>query len=341
MTHKKGCEFLYGFISVSPGFVMTCPDHFFGEREQLSVFHKGEIPLHEALQQNYDLRMQAIDGLKNNKKTPCDNCTFLKNGNFPDKPSINHISLPGRFKGQFCNFSCIYCNVKSTKESNIRVIDVLTQISELYPDAKLKIDFCSGEFFIKPDATEVLEFCYKKGYVVNFLTNGSVYNDAIAPIAKAGNVDHINISLDSGTAKTYAHIKRVDCYNETLENIKKYSNLKIPLVLKYIMLKGINDNKADVEGFLKIAIKYKTSVAISCNQFDVEKRLNNKTMKMVMHLIKGCNDAGLNIIFYHDFFHPDDVIVIREAIGGRFRSKLKEFIKKIPLTVYIYNKIKK
>ena len=67
----------------------------------------------------------------------------------------------------------------------------------------------------------------------------------------------IIISLDSGNRNLYKKIKRVDCFDNVINNIKLYSSAeysKDNTFLKYIILPEINDNKKDFIQFLDVAL---------------------------------------------------------------------------------------
>ena len=62
------------------------------------------------------------------------------------------------------------------------------------------------------------------------------------------------VSLDCGTKETFQKIKNVDAFEQTIENIKKLrDNSNLSLMLKYIVIKGINDNPEELKSFLNIS----------------------------------------------------------------------------------------
>ena len=52
----------------------------------------------------------------------------------------------------------------------------------------------------------------------------------------------------------FQKIKNVDAFEQTIENIKKLrDNSNLSLMLKYIVIKGINDNPEELKSFLNIS----------------------------------------------------------------------------------------
>lgn len=316
--YKFGCEFLYEKISITPLSVMTCPDQFFGKRSSFNVLYSDRDTLKSALEENLRRRNEAVQALADNEKPPCGSCQHLRWGRFPEKPAVFRVSFSGAFDGEHCNLSCCYCNMQKHTKPSMRLIDAMRAMGEFFQGVKLNINFTTGEFFIKRDCDEILEFCRTRDYLVNFTTNGSVYRDAVAELAASGNIDHMNISLDSGTPETYAKIKGVDCFGRTVGNLEKYHELHIPLVLKYILLEGINDNTADIDAFFRIAGRLEASVAISTNQYVKNSRLKPESMDLIERLIHKCRSSGLTVIPYRDFFNLEDVRALDAILNTEF-----------------------
>ena len=107
------------------------------------------------------------------------------------------------------------------------------------------------------------------------------------------------MSLDSGTRKTFAQIKGVDCFDKVKNNIRKYSK-NGRVVLKYIILPNVNDNIDDIKGFLSFAKEIGTdSIEIvrnylehnnmHDNEFDFQNfNWSNQTMKLIKLFFNLC-----------------------------------------------------
>ena len=81
-----------------------------------------------------------------------------------------------------CNLKCTYCMARpqtkpsrgelTTEEIKHRVIDELAQITE-----RAVIYFTGGEFLLREDRLEILEYNRSKGFTANVLTNGILVNE--------------------------------------------------------------------------------------------------------------------------------------------------------------------
>ena len=89
-------------------------------------------------------------------------------------------------------------------------------------------------------------------------TSGIKYSTAIDEAFKNNRLEML-LSLDSGSRETYKKIKNVDMFDTVIENLKKYTSAcefaKENIILKYIILDGINDNKEELGKFFDIVQK--------------------------------------------------------------------------------------
>ena len=97
---------------------------------------------------------------------------------------------------------------------------------------------------VHPHRNELLALfpCYQ----TTLFTNAGVYNEKIAALMSDGLLSLVT-SMDSGTRKTFAKVKNVDCYEQTCENLIRYAETGGCIILKYIMLTGVNDDAADAD----------------------------------------------------------------------------------------------
>ena len=102
-----------------------------------------------------------------------------------------------------------------------------------------------------------------------FLTSNIKYSETIENII-TNKKSHMVISLDSGCEETYKKIKRVPYFNQVVDNIKKYISMTKKnnpnIILKYIIVEKLNDNKEEIEKFLTLI----SEIGIKRVRLDVE-----------------------------------------------------------------------
>lgn len=180
---------------------------------------------------------------------------------FAKRPKANLIIVK-HFKQ--CDCSCIYCCEQYLSERKIVLkpkksdyYDLLPIIKELYKkdmiDKKeLDVHFQGGNVSVLEEFEDLVDIFIKNGVKrIEIATNGIKYLPIIEEIANKTFVD-VNISIDCGTKETYKKIKTVDKFEALVENLKKYAKLPILLRLKYILVRGINDNKEEIEKYIEL-----------------------------------------------------------------------------------------
>lgn len=173
-----------------------------------------------------------------------------------------------------CDCSCLYCSQKLLHPDVMQNYELLPLIKQLYKndmiDKKLKVEFQGGNISMLKEFDSLMDEFQKNScekYI--FLINGIKY---IPYFEKLDNTkkNFACISLDSGTRETFAKIKKVDAFDQTIQNIKTLEkNTCLFINLKYIIIQGINDNLEELISFLEIA---KSVSSLSCVVLEIDYR---------------------------------------------------------------------
>ena len=252
VEYRKGCQSLLTAFHVGPRNLKVCC---------ISPYNTS-IPRKAPMQVLYREYMETFGNLLQdiieNKPTHCDGCPYLVERFWPKNPKVNKIVFDTGFDSDSCNFNCIYCTYKNNIEGRYigeKFIDVFRETLRCFEGVEnIFIHLGVGEISVAHWKDEVLNLLKAKKWYSYIHTNASVYNSDIAEMIKEGYMT-INVSLDSGTSRTFSKIKGVDCFDKVVENLLKYSECGHGVHLKYIILPEINTNPDDVDGFLDIAFK--------------------------------------------------------------------------------------
>lgn len=172
------------------------------------------------------------------------------------KYKISHIII-NHYRECDCN--CIYCSAKLFDEGELPHYDLVPAIKDLFKfdlidKENLCVEIQGGNISMLKEFENIIDEFQKNGcsyFVV--LMNGIKYVPALEKISKDMR-SSICVSLDAGTKETFAKIKQVDAFEQTIENLKKLrQKTKIIISLKYIIIKEINDNIEELKKFLDIA----------------------------------------------------------------------------------------
>ena len=199
----------------------------------------------------------------------CDNCVYLETAN--DKP----MEINNKFKRiecyhwVQCNCACFYCSNRQKTKLKITnplfhkvkgIINIYPYIKELKKrnliDDDARFSIVGGECTLLKEFPDIIKFVIKNNYPIDILSNGILYEKYISKALNANKKSFLSISLDSGTSETFKKIKRVDKFNNVVKNLKKYvketKENSNQVMVKYIILKGINDNKDEIDKFFDV-----------------------------------------------------------------------------------------
>lgn len=265
----------------------------------------------------------------------------MKSGNIPQncvgcfnlKPISKNEKFPKEFKRLIishwvhCNCSCIYCARNEFSNSlvtrvpkNSDFYDLVPVLNGLYEnnllttDGSLFVDFQGGDISVLAEFDDIIKIlqAHNVGYI-RFTTNNIIYQPFIETLLKQ-NKGELMTSLDAGCAETYKKLKRVDKFSDTIKNLEKYKKAapNAFIFVKYITVKGINDNEQEVNKFLDLMIKLKIpAVSFEIDYRDIMMK-PNKRFDIPQHYYelleifkKRCSENGIKLTL---FTHTENVL---------------------------------
>ena len=117
-----------------------------------------------------------------------------------------------------CNSRCITCDIWRAPRLNMRRPLVDSLVASVKPLGVRWVVLSGGEAMQHPHWAQIAARFREEGARVILLTNGLfLRKDADDVIA---NIDEVVVSLDGGTAETYAHIRGVDAFDLVLDGIR-------------------------------------------------------------------------------------------------------------------------
>ncbi len=193
-----------------------------------------------------------------------------------------------------CNLNCIYCNPPSTYAKFVTHKSILSYeelyrlINVLVRDLEIKkIRFTGGEPLIRKDAVKFFEMIFplkkKYNFEIGITTNGTHLLDKIESLHKFG-VERLNISLDTLNKTKFIAITGKDCFDNTLESIRKSISLDFKSVkVNVVVIKNINDDELNnfIEYFksFPISLRFIEYMPFMGNEWNNSKFLSWRDMK--------------------------------------------------------------
>ena len=191
----------------------------------------------------------------------CKHCTFFQENLITEKVSqfeniVNEVYIQN-FMG--CNAKCTYCTYSYCRNNN-QIYEIFPILNELVENNILSK--CANVFISGGEPTISPEFEKVFSLLINYLeskievfTSCIKYSKSIEDAFKKNKVKLL-VSLDSSNSIIYKKIKKVDAFDKVILNLKSYisasENAKNNVILKYIVLDGVNDKLEDIYAFLDL-----------------------------------------------------------------------------------------
>ena len=96
-----------------------------------------------------------------------------------------------------CSLKCEFCNVWMEDTPDLKKEDVFKVLDNIANSSIIVLSIEGGDPLVRKDLGEILEYAYKKPFVLFFTTNGHLLDKR--PMQEYGkNIDYLHISIDEG-----------------------------------------------------------------------------------------------------------------------------------------------
>ena len=158
----------------------------------------------------------------------------------------------------FCNFNCVMCYVRLTKEQAKKQGELLTkeQILSVAEQAKamgtLYLTLTGGEPFSRPDFWEIYEELNKMGFLISILSNGSLIDEAVMEkFSEFGMPYSVKLTLYGASDETYKKVCNCEKGFTKIEKaVKLLKSAGVPL---YMTATIVRENAEDLPLMYKLA----------------------------------------------------------------------------------------
>ena len=159
----------------------------------------------------------------------------------------NYIPYAAMFELTYkCNLNCRHCYVVNdndgTELSTAEIMGIIDQLAEM---GTFFLAFTGGEIFMRDDLFDIAWYAKKKGFLLTFMTNGTLITPEKIEELKRLKPKKFEISLYGATAKTHDYITQVKgSFERTVEAIKGLTERGIEVTIKYLLMNStIRENK--------------------------------------------------------------------------------------------------
>ena len=162
-----------------------------------------------------------------------------------------------------CNEKCRHCYIADSDKTEISTEMIKSILDELAELNALNIVFTGGEIFTRKDIWEILDYAYKKHFVIDIFTNGNLLNaDGIIHL-KSIWPRTVHFSVYSHIPEKHDSITQVKgSFDKTIRAIKACKLVNIPVNIKTPIF---NETKDDIEGIVDLANSIGVSIELGAN----------------------------------------------------------------------------
>ena len=162
-----------------------------------------------------------------------------------------------------CNERCRHCYIVDDSKDELSTTKIKSLLDELCELNVLNVTFTGGEFFIRNDAFDILEYAYSKRFLIDIFTNGNLIdgNDFIR--LKRVWPRCVHFSLYSFIAEKHDAVTQIEgSFEKTLNSIRSCIDIGIPVNIKTPIF---SETRGDIKGVVELADELGCSVELGRN----------------------------------------------------------------------------
>lgn len=241
----------------------------------------------------------------------CKGCYYLEERDWDDDDYFCEM-LIGHWT--HCNCNCIYCYTDEDKYyfNTKKFYQVLPVIKDMLEKNLIRnggeITFGGGEPTVLEEFEDLVNLFLKYG-INNIRIHSSAikYSPAIYQGLKDGKITLI-VSIDSATPETYKKVKNINTFKAVQENIKRYSEAKGKLYVKYVLIPGFNDTIDEI----KLWMKQCQDFGVKRIAFDIEDHWFKSNRH---HIPEHIDDLFDYVVKNHSYYGFEDCQLYERAMN--------------------------
>lgn len=123
-----------------------------------------------------------------------------------------------------CNADCVHCLEKFAHDkfhSSLTTLQIKNIINQFKKLGGCHIYFCSGEFLLREDTLEIINYAHRKAMYTSITTNGILATEEKIKQLKTAGLNELNVSIDSANPQTHDKLRGVaGCFEKAINAIK-------------------------------------------------------------------------------------------------------------------------
>ena len=233
-------------------------------------------------------------------------CPLYKPGYYAVEPRIRLI---GDYNTDYCELACVYCFLqelgmdKGPRSAAFHEWLSMLLKSNAISDA-LVLHLCPTEKTVDQDTDRSLEICAENigaFEAVHLFSCCYAYRPGMETLLAQGAAKAF-WSLDAGTEETFEKVKRrKGAFGRVLDNVSRYQEFDAfggaSIVPKYSIVKGINDNDRDFDGFIDICKRFQVKYCGLQWDYADNDNTSEEDFEMIRRFARRIRAAGLKTTY--------------------------------------------
>lgn len=319
----KCCESILSHLVINPNDIQFCCSTFDKKLILWDKYDGSLIDINDYIEKRNTYIKNCKSG---NIPEICLECPFLQEKEWDESLGFKDISASNRTK---CSCNCTYCIISVGGDAEIKkslnsfepydikpVLEHLRKNNMIKPGCNLVIGGGDCSEYPKGELEWLVYFASITKCFLTLLSSGIFYSKAIEQALTAENCE-LKVSVDAGAKAVYEKIKRVKAFDKVWENLAKYikSSEKNPqsnVIIKYIIIPGVNDTMEEAKAFLDKCTEVK------CKNISINMEfywMNENFDKPLSENLKN------TLLYFHNVAEKYNI-----SFDGNISSHIKKFI---------------
>lgn len=179
-----------------------------------------------------------------------------------------------------CNLRCSHCYAVESESAKreLTTSDIINLFDELYDNGIFRLTLTGGEIFVRNDILQIIEYAYKKGFLIDLFSNATLLNEEIVKKLVDFHIRSFQVSIYSHKPEIHDAITGIKgSFERSVNALRLLKKYHISTNIKSVMMER---NFQDYEGIEKLAndlgASFQTSLYIIPHNNGSKENLKNR-----------------------------------------------------------------
>lgn len=161
-----------------------------------------------------------------------------------------------------CNLRCQHCYaIDNSNNKEMSKNEYFQLLDQLYVAGVFRLTFTGGEIFVREDALEIIEYAYKKGFLIDIFSNATLLDDEKIVTLSKCYIRSFQVSIYSHRAEIHDRITGIaGSLEKSIRMIERLRKNNISVNIKSVLME---ENYQDYKGIEQLSKKLGTTFQTS------------------------------------------------------------------------------